>query len=65
MTESLCEVCGEPGIVQGAPGAPYSGCWCSRHAPGAKSPILTILNTLLFLLLLVGGALWLWRRFTR
>lgn len=33
MSEPTCEVCGKPGFVQCAPGAPYSGCWCPEHTP--------------------------------
>ena len=48
-----CQVCGAPGQVMAAPSGPYSGCWCPKHAPAPKSPLLTILNTTLLLTIVV------------
>jgi len=52
MSDSPCQVCGKPGTVQGAPWAPYSGCWCPDHVPAAQPAGYLILKALLILAIL-------------
>jgi len=55
--DTPCEVCGKPGQVQGAPGAPYSGCWCPEHAPRPDPAWYGLLKGALILAIL-GVAAW-------